>query len=394
MIRFVPDTWRDALLRPLAMTAPDAGVYIETMAPDFRFMFALALVATVLVLLLVKRERPSLGLRPVVVLFAITAWAFVPWLATTGNGRYFMPFLLAIGPLCLVLVHLLPVTRAFRLATAACLVAVQAFAVYQSDSIRQWGLAPWQDSYFRVEIPADMRERPGTYVTMPSVSFSLIAPQFHPASTWISTAWLTTDRTQTTVGRRVHALLSQPNPVLLVPSIPEHATAQHLPDEEAIRGINDFLEEHALALEQPAHCRLLPSESLGSTPAYQQARASGITAVAGFWACPLRYPVASSKPKIRQSRFDTVFEKVETLCPRFFRAGEAATQVIRGGEMRQYSESDMRVYVMEDDVVFYSYRRTINRVRIGTIVEVMNGAATVDCGRIRGRSGLPWEREL
>jgi len=393
MIRFVPDTWRDAWLRPLAMTAPDAGVYIETMAPDFRFMFALALAATVLVLLLVRRERPLLKLKPVVLLFATIALAFVPWLATTGNGRYFMPFLLAIGPLCLVLVHLLPATRIFRLATATCLVAVQAFAVHQSDSIRQWGLASWGDSYFQVEIPDDLRERTGTYVTMPSVSFSLIAPKFHPASRWVSTAWLTTDRTQTTAGRRVQALLSQPNPVLLVPSIPEHATARSLPDEEAIRGINQFLEEHGLAVELPGQCRLLPSESLASMPAYRQARAIGNTAIAGFWACPLRYPVASSRPKNRQSRFDAVFEKVETLCPRFFRAGEAATRVIRGGEMREYSEADMRVYVMEDEVVFYRYRRTISPGQIGTIAEVMNGTATVDCSRIRGRSGLPWERE-
>ena len=37
MIRFLPDTWRDAILRPIAMAAPDAGVYVEIMAPDIRF---------------------------------------------------------------------------------------------------------------------------------------------------------------------------------------------------------------------------------------------------------------------------------------------------------------------------------------------------------------------
>ena len=38
MIRFLADTWRDALLRPVAMAAPNSSVYIEIAAPDFRFI--------------------------------------------------------------------------------------------------------------------------------------------------------------------------------------------------------------------------------------------------------------------------------------------------------------------------------------------------------------------
>jgi hypothetical protein len=395
MIRFVPDTWRDALLRPLAMAAPDGGVYIETMAPDFRFLFVLSLLAILPVLLLLKRRRPSLGLKPVAMLLATTAFAFVPWLMTTGNGRYFMVFLLAIGPLCLALIHLIPATRGFRVAAGACLIAVQGFAVYQSDSVRQWGLVPWQDApYFKVELPEDMKTRPGTYVTMSSISYALIAPQLHPGSSWLSVTTLTSDREKTPVGRRAHAVLSRTAPTLIVPVIPEHATAQSLPDGEAIRGINHLLEEHALALDQPPNCRLLPSESLALAPAFQQARAGGNSTVAGFWACPLRYPVAVTRPKISQSRFDAVFRKVETICPRFFRPGEAATRVINGGELREYAESDMKVYVLDDEEVLYRYKRSISPSRIGTIAEVMSGKVSVDCNRIHGRSGLPWEREL
>lgn len=50
MIRFLPDTWRDWVLRPLAMAAPDSWVYTEVSAPDFRFaaatLFAALLLAT------------------------------------------------------------------------------------------------------------------------------------------------------------------------------------------------------------------------------------------------------------------------------------------------------------------------------------------------------------
>ena len=34
MIRFLADTWRDAILRPVAMAAPNSSVYIEIAAPD------------------------------------------------------------------------------------------------------------------------------------------------------------------------------------------------------------------------------------------------------------------------------------------------------------------------------------------------------------------------
>jgi len=31
---------------------------------------------------------------------------------------------------------------------------------------------------------------------------------------------------------------------------------------------------------------------------------------------------------------------------------------------------------------------------IGTVDDVVSGKATLDCDKLRGRSGLPWEREI
>ena len=116
----------------------------------------------------------------------------------------------------------------------------------------------------------------------------------------------------------------------------------------------------------------------------------------GFWACPLAYPAAipSSKPAQPESRFDAVFLKLESQCPRFFRPGEAGTIGISGGELRIYSDSEMRVYVYDSGAVLYKYYRAFNAVTIGTIGDVLSGKAKVDCANIRGRSGLPWEREI
>lgn len=398
MIRFEPDTWRDALLRPIAMAAPDGGVYIEVMAPDFRFAFAIMLIG-LLTVFWVWRKRGATAFKPTAVLLTGVAVAFVPWLITSGNGRYFVAFLLAVGPLCLALVYLLPMTRGFRLTLAACLFAMQAFVVYESDPLKSWGMIQWREApYFQIDLPQDMATAPGTYITLSSITYSLIAPLFPASSSWLNIATAPTDRQNTLEGRRTHAILSaRPQPTLLVPSIPEYATQQGLPDAEAVRSINLLLSEHRLALSDPAQCRLIRSDSLVSMPIVQaRVKSDKRFDKAGFWACPLRYPVAApaARSEIAKSRFDAVFDKVETLCPRFFRRGEARTKVINGGELRQYTESDMKVFVMDDGAVLYKYLRTFSPELIGTVDEVMSGKAAVACDKIRGRSGLPWEREI
>jgi hypothetical protein len=176
VIRFLPDSWLDALMRPLAIASPDGGVYVEIIAPDFRFAFIIVLALAWLILARGSKRRTS----PALVLLALTAVAFVPWLETTGNGRYFIPFLLIAGPLCIGLVHLLPVTRSFVVTLAIGMVSWQAFLIYDITPWRNWGHITWGDGPpFDVEVPKDIAAQPATYVTLSSISYSLIAPRFH-----------------------------------------------------------------------------------------------------------------------------------------------------------------------------------------------------------------------
>lgn len=398
MIRFEPDTWRDALLRPIAMVAPDAGVYIEIMAPDFRFAFALLLVG-LLGAFYALRRRSAAPCRPTAILLSSVTVAFIPWLITSGNGRYFVAFLIAVGPLCLALIYLLPMTRGFRLTLALGLVAMQAFVVYGTDALTSsWGMTKWREApYFQIKLPQDMETQPATYITLSSISYSLLAPLFPESSSWINIASAPTDRKKTLEGRRTHAVLSARGPlILLVPSIPEYATPQGLPDDQAIRSLNLLLAGHLIHLSDPAQCRVVQSDSMSSMSLEVIKKNSDTLKKAGFWACSVLYPVASPETRtdIAKPRFDAVFDKVETFCPRFFRHGETTTKLINGGELRQYTESDMKVYVMDNGMVFYQYRRTFSKEPIGTVDEVMSGKATVDCNKIRGRSGLPWERGI
>lgn len=401
MIRFLPDTWRETLLRPVAMAAPDAGVYIEIMAPDFRFAVALFLLSALAVFWLSRQGSLRANAKPALVLTGAIAAAFVPWIITTANGRYFIPFLLAIGPLCVTLIHLLPTTRAFRLTLALCLLGLQGFAVQQASPWQSWGLAQWKEApYFQVDWPADLAATPADYVTLSTISYSLVAPQLPAASRWMSLANAPAVTNDTADSRRAQAFLATSRSLkLLAPSVPEYSTPDGRPDAQVLTVIDTHLADHRLAVRRPDDCRLVKSQGLASMAFRREALADAEkTRKFGFWVCSLQRtataPSLAENTSPQPARFDAVFSAIEAQCPRFFPAGQAGTRAIPGGELRVYSASEMKLYVLDEGSVLYKYYRAFNPVRIGTHEDVLSGKSKVDCNKIRGRSGLPWEREI
>lgn len=399
MIRFLPDTWRETILRPLAMAAPDAGVYIEIMAPDFRFAIAGALMLVLAALWPFRRGAYPTNPKPALVLVSVIAAAFLPWLGTTANGRYFIPFLLAIGPLCIALIFLLPATQLFRFSIAACVVGLQGFSVQQASPWQSWGLAQWKEApYFKVDWPADLATIPADFVTLSTISYSLFAPQLPAQARWMSLANAPAASNNTADSRRAQEFLANAkNLKLLAPSIPEYSTSDGRPDTGILNVIDTQLGVHHLALSRPADCRLVRSHGLASMALRREALADvEKTRRLGFWVCSLQRTAGESTGNYSPSptKFDAVFEAIETQCPRFFPRGQTGTRVVPGGEMRAYSASEMKLYVLDDGMVLYKYYRAFTPVRIGTREEVLNGRAKVDCNNIRGRSGLPWEREI
>ena len=258
------------------MAAPDSYVYVEMMAPDFRWVFVLLLLA----LLVSMRMRARGGIaaavdttgaedRPatVFVLLAGLAVAFVPWLMTSGNGRYFLAGLLIVGPVCVGLAWRLPVTPALRLTLAAGMVALQAFAVQQSEPWQAWGLAQWKEPpYFQVDLPPEEKAEPATYVTMSVISYSLLIPQFHPKSRWMNLANAPLPGTSTFNSARTAAFLAQAQGKLrlLVPVVPGMWTEALLPNAEVSEIMDSQLAPFGLGFAQPQACRFLHSRSLAS----------------------------------------------------------------------------------------------------------------------------------
>jgi hypothetical protein len=394
VIRFSPDTWWDAVMRPIAMAAPNGGVYVETVAPDFRFVFVLLL----LVLVLFLRRREKTGTRAAFGLLAFCAVAFVPWLATTGNGRYFMSVLWLAGPLCVALLWQMRVTRALRLSLLAGMIALQLFLVQQNTPWDSWGLKPWKDgAAFAVDVPEDLRQRPATYITLSNISYSLIAYQFHPASRWANLTTQTGDDDQSLAGRRTKAFLAAAGETyVLFPSGPGEAVLGQ-PPLRVVQAQDEMLGGHGLGVRSGVPCRLLHSEGLTNLGLHRQD--APITAPAdqrGFWLCPVEKRTDSAPRDARQPPADieAALDKVERTCPRMFPPGEARTSLMPNAARRFYPSSDMRLYVFQDRQVAYKYMRALNPVVLGRIEEVLANGFRMECDHIRGRSGLPWEREI
>lgn len=406
MIRFMPDTWVDAVMRPIAMAAPNAWVYIEIMAPDFRF--ALLLVAAVAAA--VSGLRSGWRSRPTWVLFAATTAAFVPWLYTSGNGRYFMPFLLAVGPVLVALVYHLPLTKSFRLSAALVAVAVQGVALAVNSPWKPWDsweMTRWQDApYFDIQFRPDQVDPNATYVTISSISFSLLAPQFPASSHWINLTSQSGASVVSKEAKRTRDFLRAARVLkVLLPSTPTAMTRDLQPDFVAIQAINDSMAGHDLRLSKTLKCDFFPSKSLRDMALVKANDAVHVQNEkmerTGFWVCPLVYDegmhappqVASTSAAPSSSRAEQALRRIEALCPRYFMPGQSGTSPIENGQKRRYPSADLTVYVLDSGEVYYKYDRSLNPHKFGTIQGLLDGAETPDC-KLRGRTGLPWDREI
>ena len=398
MIRFLPDTFRDAIWRPLAMAAPDGGVYVEIIAPDFRFLFILVLAIAVAVGWFLKPRDSGRRATSSLILLAFTALAFVPWLATTGNGRYFIPFLLIAGPLAIGLLQLVPVSRGWRVCLALGMVAWQGYLVYEVEPWRSWGYVPWKQApAFDVQVPPEVAAQPATYVTVASISYSLIAPRFHPDSHWINISGLQGITATSPDELRAQALIAAPGPLKLIfPTVPGGQDYERI-DAELGRAIDDLLARQGLSIEDESQCRILRSEGLANMSARKLTEVQvGQKLVHGFWLCPL---ARHASPRARKAgpvpeRTEKVFERLEHICPRIFRPGEVVSLRLPGGAVRGYPGSDFKLYVLDDGKVWYKYVRALNPVLLGDAAAILDPGFTMDCDNIRGRSGLPWERGI
>ena len=408
MIRFLADTWRDALLRPVAMAAPNSSVYIESAAPDFRFVLALGLAVLALVSLRRTGSQPKVW-RPTLALFALVFMSFIPWMLTTGNGRYFMPYLILIGPLCVGLIHLLQNTANMKAFLVIAVLSIQGVALYQNTPWRPmdgWEWIPWKEApYFSLDLPKEGLDPDTTYVTIAVPTFSLAAPLFPASSRWINIVSYGSSESekQSPLYSPVKKALQESKSLkLFVSSAPRSMTeGSTQPDQPAINTINGHLEPYDLRLTTPSDCHLVKSKSMAhkaffyaeDTPA-EKAR---IRDLSGFWICSIEHVIFPKKPNTftaEELSAKSLFEKMEKLCPRFFSPGQELVNPHPAGFQRRYPGSDSFLIATADGHLYFKYYRTLNPQLIGKAEDVLSPGFSFDCTKFKGRAGLPWEREI
>ena len=158
--------------------------------------------------------------------------------------------------------------------------------------------------------------------------------------------------------------------------------------------LNEQLASYRLGFTQPQSCRFLSSRGLAGMGLGEKTQEERTQS--GFWLCHLtRLDAGALLQTSRGKRYDAVFKILEAQCPRFFPAGgDGDSQALSNGEVRSYLQAEMKAYVYDSGEVSYKYYRALNPVLVGTVQDLLTGKSRLDCGKIRGRSGLPWEREI
>lgn len=391
MSRFGTHSWPEILLRPIAMTSPEGGVYVEFQAPDFRLAWAVLLM---LVYAIVAWRRPS-SRRPALLALAalMVAW-FLVWMLTTGNGRYFVPGLLLCGPLCIGLVHHLPATRRFRGLLTALFLAWQSYLLMEVPFTGVWTRTEWKEApAFQLELPAEYEDQAATYVSVSALSYAIAAPLFHPDSRWMNVSSMQGTIPGSLESVRVTEFLERAGPLRLVfYSVTPYL--QRPPATELVRAVDSLLARYGLAIAAVEQCRFLHSPSLSRRASIHN-DATPVPEL-GLWICPGQRvaPPPPAAVDAARPRVDAVFERLEQLCPANLGKGQARTLPVADGSVRHYADADTRVYVMNDGRVLSKYYRSLNAETLGTVATVMSDTPGVDCDRIKRRRVLPWQRGI
>lgn len=386
MLRFVPDHWLDGLLRPLLLADPVVGLYVETHAPDWRYA---ALTLLLLLALATQRRLTILQAWQWRLLLGSVA-SFYLWTFVSGNGRYFIWALLLVGPFAVLAAMRLKASMTMRNTVILGVLAVQAWSVDMTYRINVWAIRPWIQGPGLALAETPLRHKPAVFITIGSISHSILVPQMHPESRWSNVAGQHDFMPGTQDHAKYVSLMSSPLPKYAVVRAAKLAMASDLQPSPQARVVITRALARAGLTATTAECSFVRSDIGGMDYTLEGEPPPDN----GFWFCPVRHDAAAQTPLNGPyaPELDDVFQAVEEACPRLFPAGNATTRPHDDGASRLYSQSDTVVIVTHAGEVALKNLRAINPTRIGTVAEVRERRFKFDCNRLPGRYAPPWSR--
>lgn len=412
MIRFSPDGLGEAILRPVAMALPQGWVYTEITAPDLRFLAILVILGVSLGACYAARRAWRLGV-PLIFSLLCMGFAFCLWLLTGGNGRYFMAFMIFVGPILVATIYRAPFTGSMRVALLVLVGALQVGAVSVNSPWKPFDSLEWvrwkNEAYFQIEVDESDRRQGITYVTFTGQSQAFLAPRFHPDSRWLNLAWFDghhffESKDHVVVGMRDRLRQASKLKVFLQAQPRQASETTGAPNNQAIVSINSYLQPFGLRLDSPERCRLLRSRTLSDVAMISTTDTASdvvrLKANAGYWLCEVIYnPIAVSSVTAvvaaEEQRARRAIEKLESLCPRLFPPGQQALKKNSYGYTRAYSASDSSAtFVLSEATLYVKFLRALNPQAVAAESVLLSPDFQIDCGSFVSREGLPWRREL
>ena len=353
--RFVPDDWGAALSLPFRMALLDRGLYSEMFAPDFRFA-ALAVTAAALpAAVAAGRASSSRALRGSDWrCFAFFGGGTALWLATSPNARYGMVLLLLAGACWVRLVERLMPAAAARIAVVV-LLAAQIGASVLASPPRWFITDEWSKHWLPFAAPERALREPALYLTLETLSMSVVAPFVHPESSFVNFRGETSippdsPRLAELLGRfrgRVRALGRN---LELVDGKPGPGVVEAYDDTLLRIGYRLDTDDCFTIAWRP------DTDDPISRAANWLAGVQPTNEPLSVVSCALRPGTGDPARAAKERQFSALFDRVEKACPRIFRGQTAVTEPFGPGWSRNYVGLDARLETNGDRVVLVRYR--------------------------------------
>ncbi len=390
-LRFLPEGFGDALTRIFEIALPVRQVYIESAAPDLRLAAVVVLLAAaVLALQFLNRSGVSGGAETppaellkrqrLMLLSIFWVVALAAWLATSANGRYFLAALLLAGPLlaALLFVVLGRSRRAFVYGSLVVL-GLQTFQTFEASDLR-WAPGNPSGPWLEIDVPAHLRERPYTYVSMSSQSNSFLAAFVHPQSSFTAVWGQYSIAPGTPSYDRVERLLADGDreAVIVIPiDVRRRDNQPHRPS--SLEGAQRSLRAFRMRLDED-RCGFIKSSDPFASLYWvgDRSEAQPHQEYDGYiFYCHLVRD-ESLIPEVPPALVLAALNAAERSCPRIFAPAAAATVPSGSRWLRTYANSDTTLYAAGDRVYHIGWRMG-EPIFAGTVSELAAGNVAIDC---------------
>lgn len=372
--RFIPESLQAALMFPLDALRPSANVYMERPAPDLRYLaLFVLLLGAVSYFLLRRKTRAGVAGEPAKCDWIVPSWliAYALWLLSSGNGRYFAPGALMLGPvLAWLTVRTLGANR-FSVYFLSLLVVLQ-FVQGKETSEERWSKVPWTERWFEVTVPASLVEKPYLYLLPATQTSSFLIPRLHPNSSFTNISGQVALHLERPGGKRIQRLMELHGSNIRSLYALGAVTGSGHPLPNAYTDYDGVFQRFGLRTD-PAQCELIRAGETGGRVVIKFDDGDSVVDPEGalLLSC-LLVPDEVGIPLEEQRAVDAVLDKIEHAC-RYFDPKGTLTEKTATGWIRRYVNTDMVVAVTADKEVRYWFFGTPDVRSAGTLADWQNG---------------------